>query len=531
MYSLAYKIKTLSPVLLAGSGDPVMIETFDHIAGSTVLGVLASIYNEKKGYNVRRSSAHMDNIFYSLFLSGKVIYHYAYMMVRDDVEEIKLLPTPLAVQKDKYHDTHCYNLALTDTDEKTKVLGGYGFISGSTLEVYHPEKQLNFHHYRQSRIKKSDTKDTVFNYESLNAGQEFYGEIYGDISDLELLKDIFGSKFTTRLGRSKNTQYGMAEFIFMDDISLVESDVSLERDEVILTFLSPVILYNDNGFPDISEETLRKYVTDALGTEQFFIEKYYARSEDVEKYINVWGLKKPLERALSAGSSYKIGFGVEISDMLESNINKLVKYGFGERRNEGYGRLAVNWLSEEGYYLEGEKYKKKQFGRERVAKPHGEPPEIVKSIFLSVVDGQVARMVENTAVADVNNIDELNANKLSTSIVGRLELMLKGSGSSQEFRQKLSDLRKTAGDKLKSCQTIKNKETLSMALGVEPSKNNKPKPDLDYLFRKLNDGVDTLSQLSGYDDYLKDSLLREKSYRIYWQTFFKMLRKRLKGVK
>ena len=509
MYSLDYKIKTLSPVIITGNNDNGLTETFDYITGSSVLGMFAARFIKESKLN--SSIAHEDGKFHNLFLAGNVIFSNAYPVVNDGNRDLTFLPTPLSVQKNKKED-FIINLAVKKTDIKTASVGDYARLEDDNIISYKPFHQMYFHHYRKDRLKRQEEENGIFNYDSLNEDQVFAGTICGSEHDLIEFKGLLGSNFAARIGRSRNTQYGEVEVSLLE-MGLIEPQFDIGKNEILLTFTAPVILQNKFGFPDVSLSTLNNYLLVSLGDKKFKISEYFARSETVENYLAVWGFKKPTAKAISSGATYRIAFTDEIDEDVEEKLGELVQSGLGERKNEGYGRLLINY-GNNGYFnkriIPEKKYK--------YEKPTVEAPETVKQIFCSIAQQNILKVVENKAVFDVSSLEPQG---LTTSTVGRLELMLKSSQNKDEFVSSIEKLRDTAKNKLKGFRFQNETETLLERL------LRKNYPDMTNVFLNLNGSVKTIAEAVDFN-YEEDNVFLESLYKTYWLTFFRLMRKRIK---
>ncbi|WP_066635762.1 RAMP superfamily CRISPR-associated protein [Desulfolucanica intricata] len=511
MYNLKYRIRTLSPVIITRSGeDTGMTETIDYIPGSAVLGIFASHYIKLCGLSTKNKNAHEDDTFYNWFLRSRLIFNNAFLSINDGVEEINLFPTPLSIQTDK-SNKKIINLAVEETSDKTKPVGSYSRIIGNLITIHSPEKYLHFHHYKVDRLRRQDTETGIFNYESLSEGQVFTGTICGDQNTLEEFKKLFGNKLKVKLGRSKNTQYGEVEVELLS-INKNNEELDLSNNEVILTFISPVILVNRFGYPEVSLKILQSYLEESLGHNNFKIEKCFARMENTENFISVWKLKKPQAKAISIGSTYKIIFDKMIDNSTKEKLLELAEIGFGERKNEGFGRLLINWATKENYHKSSNPY--------RIKVPDGQPPKIITEIFSSVAKNNIEKVVENEAVKEARLILKNYLCKLTTSTLGRLELMLQEAENVNVFALQVEkNLRETAKDKLKECRL--EQETLWEVI-IE-----KRKPDLNRIFLNLSENVKVISQKSGFN-YINNDPFHEELYKKYWFTFFRTVRKLLK---
>ena len=296
----------------------------------------------------------------------------------------------------------------------------------------------------------------------------------------------------------------------MLDIDDFKAD-EIEDNELIITFISPAILLNKFGYPEISIKTLKKYLASFLNLNEddFDVEQSFAKSETVENFISVWRLKKPLDKAFSAGSTFKINFKNGLSNKLKEKLKALQVEGIGERRNEGFGQIKINWGLEE-------RFNRKELKKPEINKPEGELPTIVKEIFTEIVKSNIKAAVEKEALY---RAEEFNKNRLSNSFLGRLELILKASSSDKDFKNKIKDLREKAKEQLKKCRS--EEVTLCHELMSES-------PDLDNIFNNLHSrlklSLEELANLAQFD-FKKDTEFKTKLYKLYWLTFFRKMRK------
>lgn len=510
MYKLAYQIKTLSPVIITQSGDTNLTATMDYISGSSILGLFANEYIKLLGKN---KNIHEDETFYKWFLKGDLTYNNAYLSIESENGFLTLIPTPLSIQTNKDEDL-IINLAETDTNEKTKPIGGYSKIEDEDEEIgtFYPEKQVFFHHYQPDRIKQKNNKEKmIFNYESLSEGQVFYGEIWGDYRELFKFKEIFSKKKHYKLGRSKNAQYGDVQINLLD-IEKIDPEIDHDN-EVLITCVSPLILENKYGYPEASINLLHDYLQEALGYVDFKIEKCFAKVLDVETFVSAWKMKRPKMRAFDIGSTFKIIFNSWIDNDLSSKLKNLVINGIGERKIEGYGRIVLNAVKQE-------KYQPLEIYEKKADMPTSEPPETVKYIFTNVVRKDIINLTEKRAIQNAKDIESKFLKKLNTSIIGRLELMLKDSLTSDDFINYIKELRKNANDKLKACRVTKQDTLYDVLIA-------KKEPNFVALLNRLSEKIENLAQKASFD-YKNDQKFREELYRVYWFTFFSTLRKLIK---
>ncbi len=187
----------------------------------------------------------------------------------------------MTIQQNK-EGTNIYNLVLAgDCGEVTKVLSGYAEFAEDQIIQYSPRKKINFHHYRQQRLKGHAEEGGIFNYEALAEGQLFSGLILGKAEELERFRDLFGPLLSASIGLSRNAQYGQVEIELGEITELNQSseDKDFEIDEeLVLTLVSPAILLNQYGYPEVSLEILTMYLRDALNRDDFRIEQSFRQN-------------------------------------------------------------------------------------------------------------------------------------------------------------------------------------------------------------------------------------------------------------
>lgn len=507
MYSLKYHITLKSPVLISGNtGDINMTETLDFIPGSSILGVLASKFIDTKGIK----DAHENEQFYTWFLNGGLTFSNAYMVIKENDRSYNTIPVPLSIQEDKFSGD-IYNLAIEKVDKQTRNISSYGFLKDERIICGSPKKKINFHHYRKSRLKgHSEKNGGIFNYEFLLPEQTFTGSIYGREQDLIELKQMFQDKFNIRLGRSRQTEYGSAVFQFLD---ITKKDLDFDTDELddnaaILTFISPCILLNEYGFPEVSKKTLKAYLEGVFGKNRFSIEHYSLKSISVENYISIWKLKKPLENALMGGSTIKLVFDKDIDNEIRQKLINLMENGLGERTNEGFGQIMINLPVKERYT--------KSEVKEKIKKPKDEVPQMAKDIFTSVIKDRLGKEIEVRAVlaASEFNRKDRGSSLPNNSLLGRLELMLR-SVNKDEFINRLQQLKEPAKKQLCNCNN--NKKTLWDFILYEEDYDCKKVINRDEKLRELSKVVSF-----NVDD---DKSFQDEIFRRYWSTFFREMRR------
>jgi CRISPR-associated protein Csx10 len=508
MQRIKYKVTTLSPVLLTTNiGDINTVNTSEFITGTSIRGIFAGEFIKKNN----EKPAHLYDNFYRWFLTGNIKFTPAYVVNKKNGQIY--FPAPLSIQHKKNEENDYYDLLYKDI-ESPKYKADFIKIKNTDMETFKVNKSLNFHHARDPETGISK-EGQIFNYESIDPGQTFQGNIIGEEKDLVEFTNTFNSEMIAYIGRSKNAQYGKIKIEFTTEpelfISEIEAiDFDFDEEEVSMTLLSDLIIYNENGFSTTNLNELEKY----LGVK---IEKAFIRSGEVENFVSIWKLRTPSEVSFRAGSAFLIKVG-------KDNKEKLIRLqaeGLGERRQEGFGRVVFCWQKEEEYRRSG--YGKKQ---ENIKKPDFPIPKLTSHIIQKLVKDLITKEVKVKAINEVDTF--INYKRLpSKSLISRLESMIinysKDNSKNpikKDFREKLGKLRKTAKDKLEKCRN-NNKTLLNFLKELDI--------DINYFVRKISD-TEVLAEKINYIP-ANDIEFQGKVYQDYLVTFFSIMRKKLKKEK
>jgi CRISPR-associated protein Csx10 len=420
-------------------------------------------------------------------------------------QHTETIPTPLYIQQEKAGNS-IYNILLTEPNDTTKPLGGFSNINCEYIVNIKPKKGISFHHERD-RLTGTSKRGLFFNYESLLPGQVFKGVIYGSYKDLGNFKEIIGHNFKAKIGKSRSAEYGDVKIELLniqeiDNSSLVNANILGEG--IFLTFISPCILYNKLGMSDPSFSNIEKHLQGIFGKGTFAIENSIIKQEFIENYVSIWKMKKPGERAISAGSTLYLFFEYVDSNIL-NRINDLLEKGIGERLGEGFGKLQIAPASVEKYILNSVSKK--------FEKPPGAPPAEVKHIFQAVVKKAIFEKIKAEAIAEASKFKELPKN----SLLGRLKLML-GKTGHKEFFNKITQLRKTAKNQLHNCHYYEHNRAKESLLDYLK------KYDENKLFNLLNNlgQYEQLARIINYDRKSLESLMP-----CLWNTYHQTLLKEL----
>lgn len=503
MFILPYQIKTLSPLIMSSDiGDSNIVRSLDYIKGSAVLGLFASDYIRKK----RLINAHEDPQFYRWFLQGEISYLNAYLCEKQGDNLIHYWPTPLCLMMKKTDQNRVYNIARNTVKDANRSVGKYCRVSGERIYIISPQKILNFHHYRNDRIRGHSDDGGIFNYEALDKGQFFAGALVGPQSALAEFKEFFGSLIRAHMGRSKNTEYGLVEFSF-GEVAIYEpedcAEIMAAEQQITLSFVSPALFRNDYGLPEVSTDVVRCYLVQA-GLSDFEIKQSFVKTVAVESYVSVWKLKRPLELGVAAGSTYVLHFPQGITDNDKNVLREIVENGLGERTHEGFGRVKINWLKQD-------QYDRAHTATEIVLKPDGRAPALARQLFSSILIQRLREKITLQALEEAQSYKK----RLTNNLLGNLELYLE-SGTIEAFQQKIEN-KEQWKEALNNCVHKTTNQSLYQRLCESKV------PDIPVLVRdELS--LATLAKVAEVN-IESDKEIADGLYRHYWRTVFQSMRK------
>ena len=344
MYAITYAIELLEPLLATQpfSGEANSAVTYPYIPGSMARGACIRAYQ-----NGRSVALAHDAESRALFFSNDVCFLHAYPA--HPRREKRLLPRPRSwfVEKDEVNNKEAaiYDLAWADQNrlERPKSPGGlFCALSDQKALLHSPQIQMQIHNASENRNRKQAGSSQVYRYEALAAGQRFIGVVLAEEKTaLEIIGSLLGRVML--LGGSHTGGYGRVT-LTTNEITEWQGETpgrTNSSDKLIVTLLSPAIIRNPDGQPGdgLARLLLRDPDNPAVPYRAF------TSLTLVGGFNRYWGLPLPQSWALDAGSV----FCFNAADVDMNRLETLVKTGIGERRNEGYGRIAINWHTQEQY--------------------------------------------------------------------------------------------------------------------------------------------------------------------------------------
>ena len=371
MKIITYRITLLEPALLTAlEGDPNESVSFEYIPGSVLRGAVIGKYmRSRKLKNLDAA----DKSVRSLFFDGTTRYLNAYPL---DYQEMRTLPVPLSwyqekeavsIQADDY-PAPIYDFAIyehtEDVEQPQSVKKPFFTWGEDSIRLVSPKHQLSIHTARNRRYGRAvrpsfnadeseEPSGAVYRYEALAAGQSFEALILCDNEkDAELLLPLLEGEIF--LGGSRTAGYGRAKIHSVKYApegwrEAAREPVADVESRLIITFLSDVLLRDEYGqftaAPDVVTAAFEKELWMKLELERAFI-----RTRAVGGFNRKWGLPLPQSLAIRMGSVFVYQLTDDPSNV--TGLLELEVQGIGERRAEGFGRLAFNCHGEENLPVE-----------------------------------------------------------------------------------------------------------------------------------------------------------------------------------
>lgn len=377
MIAIAYRLRAEMPLLTTGlGGDANTKRSMSYLPGSALRGALIERYLEQRGRSRLRLEPQPgeENPEQRLFFSSAVSYLPAYPVVVVGGEEVRGLPTPLSWRRDKAAEwkpgAGVFDLAVGGSDgDAGQTLdpniqyiapdGAYcrlerhfdeeGHPGGGYVFFKTPPRRIRIHTARARSAGRATQDDgAIFQYDALAEGERFAGIILAETeADAEQILALLQAG-DLWVGGSRRAGYGQVsvEEAELDPYWLSETGSVPEEvaagDLLRLTALSPWLLRTPQGHPALDLDPAQ--VASLFKLDPAALEPLPAQTQRAPLAVGgfnlAWGLPMPQRTAIAAGSTFVFRTQRPISADL---LWQLQNHGLGERRSEGFGRVAVNW--------------------------------------------------------------------------------------------------------------------------------------------------------------------------------------------
>ena len=426
MQRLKFSVETLSPVVMSsGSNTTIMTGTHAAFSGSIIRGVLAARYVEVQ----KLSDAFRDDTFREIFYGGL-----SFLPANPEISGARSIVLPLSLQKAKAGTSNENKIQDLLTEKNPgrgyKSLRGYGTVTGGEIRTASVGKNIFMHMSRSSdkeRLLGRSDDGQIYNYESLDAGQIFQGEIIGNAETLQKLRaglKLDGDKLTAYVGRSRYTQYGKCLFTFSKVEKIAPKDIS---EKIYLRLETPLIPAADT-FLSATEILQAEVVGELAG--KFRLDKIFSAEVEVENFVVPWGMKRPRVKALAAGTVFELSATEKLTDADKKILSEKLYSGFGVRNEEGFGQLRL-WDSKSFTLTKPADVK--------ISKPKKFSDE-TKKLAKTILRDRLLSQIRLYAIEDAQKLRLPSGNL--THFFSRLDAILASSKTREIFQQQIKDAAK-----------------------------------------------------------------------------------------
>jgi CRISPR-associated protein Csx10 len=443
MKVITYRIELLEPTLVTAlQGDPNEGVAFDYIPGSALRGAIIKKYLQ---VNHLKDLDAADPDIRRLFFNGTTRYLNGYPLDRLDK---RALPTPLSWHQEKGNEEDIFDFAVEMPDEEDDKqwhgvskpfcsLGEPEDKGKRKVRLVQPDRHIAVHTARTRRFgrampanvidpSKGDMPGAVYRYDALAAGQTFEAMVICDNdADVDKIRPLLSGEIM--LGGSRSGGYGRAKLeVVREDSADNWREVGLpfmtEVDcKLIITFLSHALIRDRNGQFTADPHVVTEALSQRLGV-PLQLQRAFLSGEIIGGFNRKWGLPLPQALAVKMGSV----FVFDKPDCEESRLRQLELHGIGERRAEGFGRVAVNWHTEaelEVEELEEEELEVDLTPPSRTTPPLPIPPgSDSERLLKQMAERILRRRLDERMIARVNEIQI--ANPPSNAQISRLRSII-----------------------------------------------------------------------------------------------------------
>ncbi len=358
MKAITFSLHTQQPLLATSfQGDPNSDVSYSYIPGSMIRGVMIGRY--MKHHNLSELDLENEEVQRLFFDSTKIKYLNAYLLSQKNKRTLPVLRSWFKEKNDQLSNdsletrqitVYDFSIEKEATPETPKFIGeGFWTQEGERVISYKEQRRINIHN-RRDRTKGRSSKTgegEIFRYDAIDAGQTFQAVIVCKEIDPQLVKLLHKSA-DLWLGGSQSAGYGHTKITHItthENWNEVDSpDNRTEHENFTITLLSDLILRDECGQYAViprSSKQISAPITKALEAKlgiKLQPKVCFTSSTLIGGFNRKWGLPLPQVPALSAGSV----FIFNCIDITSEQIQELEGEGLGERRIDGFGRIAIN---------------------------------------------------------------------------------------------------------------------------------------------------------------------------------------------
>lgn len=364
MKAVLLKIDLMQPVLATAlDGDPNSAVSFLYIPGSVLRGAAISAYmrNNKLPSIDSGSSTLRERFFGGTFFLNAYLAH---------GESCRSLPPLLSWREKKYETDNRYDWAVEipqRSGEQWKTIHSRNFWvvqnkdDKPALIQVRPSLTLMVHTMRDRIYGRArgggeeGEHGAVYRYQALADGQTFLSAVLCGTDEIAReMAALLNGDF--HLGGSRSAGYGHVRLTVigdpLDDWREIDQAVVPDawsgdanhlpaiqaKNPLRITFLSDALFRNSYGQYSVDPQTIQEEVAKALNCTLTLKDAFISKGM-VGGFNNKWGLPMPQTQTVRMGSVLVFN----APDCSTEALVKLEQEGIGDRREDGFGRVAINW--------------------------------------------------------------------------------------------------------------------------------------------------------------------------------------------
>lgn len=344
MKTISFTLEARQPLLLTSlQGDPNSSVSFDYVPGSMLRGALIGRYQATNLAGAPIDPT--DSQTRRLFFDGSTRYLNGYILASDGRRALPL-PRSLARNKDE-DDGLIYDLSSEVPKGFTTapVRLTYGILDRRGNILAAPvARRMKIHNQRdRERGRGVEGSGALFRYEAIAPGQRFGAAILCDDDQDATTVEALLDKAILRLGGSRNAGYGEVAVVAWQRHNtwheLGDPPTARALGQTLrVTLLSDMFVRGSGGEPAL--EPSKDELSQLLGVQvvQVLAEHSFRIVTIHGGFNRTWGLPLPQHPAIAAGSVFVI---ICTQAPVPDAVGDLERRGLGERRAEGFGRVAI----------------------------------------------------------------------------------------------------------------------------------------------------------------------------------------------
>lgn len=427
-----YQIDLKSPIICK-SPKGNQAQTQDYIAGSKVLGLIAGAIGKEEYLEL-------------LAMDDEIIVSNAYITNGRN----RGVPARLSWQKEKDQPydvdgnmklVDMLDVEKVDIENKQMTPSKIAYVDENRT-ILSVETEISYHHQRPKdksigRATGQEDGSSFYQLASICAGQSFSGYIYANKEQAEKIVDAVSGLRNVRMGYGRSSEFGAVDFI-LDSVTEVKPLEEFKINDAVMTLLSDVILYNENGMLTTDIKVLKKYLEEIAGVDDFEIKNPYLQFDTIGGFNVTWKARKPIFNVIGKGSTFLVhsskGFDVNLFE------NRFV----GERVSEGYGEIKVEEKLNEKFSTVI--VQKKKVEVQKKENLQNEKTGIINTLLESEFERRLQKAVreelENEQKAYESKADILNA------AVSKLRMIFKNENSYEAIKEQVDGIENDAKNTL-----------------------------------------------------------------------------------